>query len=180
MTAFQTKNGREVFDGGGINPDIITETGKVSNIIISLFRERLFFDYATDFRFEHDTIPENFVFSDDEYKHFEHYLSDKEYTYKTKTELALEKVKKKAIDENYFDALSEGYENLLAQLEANKGDDLFTNKQDVKEILTGEISSRYFYQEGRIKSALNFDSELKKAIEVLQNEEEYNSILGNE
>ena len=180
MTAFQTKNGREVFDGGGINPDIITDVGKVSNIVISLFREYLFFDYATDFRFEHDSISENFVFSDDEYKHFEHYLSDKEYTYKTKTEDALEKVKKKAIDENYFEALSEGYENLLAQLEANKGDDLYTNKEDVIKIMSGEISSRYFYKEGRIRSALNFDPELKKAIEVLQNIEEYNGILGNE
>ena len=180
MTAFQTKNGREVFDGGGINPDIITDVGKVSNIVISLFREYLFFDYATDFRFENDTIPENFVFSDEEYKHFEHYLSDKEYTYKTKTEEALEKVKKKAIDENYFEALSEGYENLLAQLEANKGDDLYTNKEDVIKIMSGEISSRYFYKEGRIRSALNFDPELKKAIEVLQNIEEYNGILGNE
>ena len=180
MTAFQTKNGREVFDGGGINPDIITEIGTVSNIVISLFRERLFFDYATDFRFEHQTIPENFIFSDDEYKHFEHYLSDKEYNYKTKTEEALEKVKQKAIDEGYFETLSEDFENLLAQLESNKSDDLLSNKQDVKEILTGEISSRYFYQKGRIKSSLNFDSELKKAIEVLKNEEEYNNILGNE
>ncbi len=180
MTAFKTKNGREVFDGGGINPDIITEIGTVSNIIISLFRERLFFDYATDFRFENDTISENFIFSDDAYKHFEHYLSDKEYNYKTKTEQALEKVKQKAIDEGYFEDLSEEYENLLAQLEANKGDDLFTNKQDLKEILAGEISSRYFYQIGRIKSSLNFDSELKKAIEVLQNEDLYNDILGNE
>ncbi len=180
MTAFQTKNGREVFDGGGINPDIITETGTVSNIIISLFRERLFFDYATDFRFEHDSIPENFVFSDDDYDHFVNYLSDKEYTYKTKTEEALKKVKKMAIDENYFDSLSDEYESLLAQLEANKGDDLFTNKQEVKEILTGEIASRYFYQEGRIKAALNFDPELEKAIEILQNTEEYNQMLGNE
>ena len=180
MTAFQTKNGREVFDGGGINPDIITEIGTVSNIVISLFRERLFFDYATDFRFEHDNIPEDFIFSDDEYKHFEHYLSDKEYNYKTKTEEALEKVKQKAIDEGYFETLSEDFENLLAQLESNKSDDLLSNKQDVKEILTGEISSRYFYQKGRIKSSLNFDSELKKAIEVLKNEEEYNNILGNE
>jgi carboxyl-terminal processing protease len=177
MTAFQTKNGREVFDGGGINPDIIIESGKVSNIIISLFRERLFFDYSTDFRFKHDSITENFNFSDDDYLHFVNYLSDKEYTYKTKTEEALEKVKKKAIDEGYFEALSDEYDKLLLQLEANKRDDLFTNKQDLKEILTGEISSRYFYQEGRIKSALNFDSELKKAIEVLQNENKYNAIL---
>ena len=180
MTAFETKNGREVFDGGGINPDIITEIGAVSNIVISLFRERLFFDYATDFRFDNDTISENFIFSDEAYKNFEHYLSDKEYNYKTKTEQALEKVKQKAIEEGYFEALSEDYENLFTKLEANKEDDLFTNKKDVQEILTSEIASRYFYQEGRIKSSLNFDSELKKAIEVLQNEEEYTSILGNE
>ena len=180
MTAFQTKNGREVFDGGGVNPDIITEIDAVSNIIISLFREHLFFDYATNFRFKNDTISENFIVSDDEYKSFEHYLSDKEYTYKTKTEQALEKVKKNAIDENYFEALREDYENVLAQLQANKGGDLFTHKQVIKEILTVEIASRYFYQQGRIKSALNFDPELKKAIEVLQNEKEYNSILGNE
>ena len=177
MTAFQTKNGREVFDGGGINPDIITEIGTVSNIVISLSRKRLFFDYATNFRFEHDTISENFIFSDDEYKHFEHYLSDKEYTYKTKTEESLEKFKQKAIDENYFEALSEEYENLIAKLEANKGDDLFVNKEDIREILTVEIASRYFYQKGRIKSALNFDAELKKSIEVLQNKKEYNRIL---
>ena len=180
MTAFQTKNGREVFDGGGINPDIITEIGNVSNILFSLFRERLFFDYATDFRFENDTISENFIFSDDDFKHFEHYLSDKEYTYKTETEEALEKVKKKAIDEGYFESLSDEYEKLLVEMEANKGDDLSKNSQEIKEILTGEIASRYFYQQGRIKSDLNFDSEIKKAVEVLQNEDMYNDILGNE
>ncbi len=180
MTSFQTKNGREVFDGGGINPDIITETGIFSNIIVSLFRERLFFDYATDFRFENDSIATDFIFSDSNYEHFVDYLSGKEYTYKTKTEQALEQLKEKATDEKYFESLSDEYEALLTQLVANKGDDLFTNKEEIKEILTGEIRSRYFYQIGRIEAALNFDPELEKAIEILQNEEEYNDILGNE
>lgn len=180
MTSFQTKNGREVFDGGGINPDIITETGIFSNIIVSLFRERLFFDYATDFRFENDSIATDFIFSDSNYEHFVDYLSGKEYTYKTKTEEALEKLKEKATDEKYFESLSDEYEALLTQLVANKGDDLFTNKEEIKEILTGEIRSRYFYQIGRIEAALNFDPELEKALEILQNKEEYNQILENE
>ena len=180
MTAFQTKNGREVFDGGGINPDIITETGKVSNIVISLFRERFFFDYATDFRFENDSIMQDFIFSDSNYEHFVNYLSDKEYTYKTKTEQALEKLKEKATDENYFESLSDEYEAFSVQLTANKGDDLLVSKKEIKEILTGEIRSRYFYQIGRIEAALSFDAELEKAIEILKNEKEYNLILGNE
>ena len=180
MTSFQTKNGREVFDGGGINPDIITETGIFSNIIVSLFRERLFFDYATDFRFENDSIATDFIFSDSNYEHFVDYLSGKEYTYKTKTEEALEKLKEKATDEKYFESLSDEYEALLTQLVANKGDDLFTNKEEIKEILTGEIRSRYFYQIGRIEAALIFDPELEKALEILQNKEEYDQILENE
>ena len=179
-TAFQTKNGREVFDGGGINPDIVTETEKVSNIVISLFKERLFFDYATDFRFEHDSIAEDFIFSESDYEHFVNYLSGKEYSYKTKTEQALDKLKEKATDEHYFASLSKEYEALATQLAVNKGDDLFANKQEIKEILTGEIRSRYFYQRGRIEAALNFDPELEKAIEILQNKEKYNQILGNE
>ena len=180
MTSFQTKNGREVFDGGGINPDIITETGIFSNIIVSLFRERLFFDYATDFRFENDSIATDFIFSDSNYEHFVDYLSGKEYTYKTKTEQALEQLKEKATDEKYFESLSDEYEALITQLVANKGDDLFTNKEEIKEILTGEIRSRYFYQIGRIEAALNFDPELEKALEILQNKEEYDQILENE
>jgi len=180
MTAFQTKNGREVFDGGGINPDIVTEKGMVSSIVISLLKERLFFDYATNFRFRHDSIVEDFIFSESDYEHFVNYLSSKEYTYKTKTEEALDKLKEKATDEHYFASLSDEYDALAVQLAINKGDDLFTNKQEIKEILTGEIRSRYFFQRGRIAAALNFDPELEKAIEVLKNKEEYNQILENE
>jgi len=180
MTAFQTKNGREVFDGGGINPDIVTEIEMVSNIVVSLFKERLFFDYATEFRFGHDSIAKDFIFSESDYEHFVNYLSGKDYTYKTKTEEALDKLKEKATEEHYFSSLSNEYDALVVQLAANKDDDLFTNKQAIKEILTGEIRSRYFYQRGRIEAALNFDAELEKAIEVLRNKEEYNRILANE
>ena len=179
-TAFQTKNGREVFDGGGISPDIITKKPAVSNIVVSLFKERLFFDYATDFRFENDSITKEFIFSDSNYDHFERYLAGKEYAYKTKTEEALEKLKESATEEYYFESLSDEYEILAAQLATNKGNDLRRNKKEIKEILTGEIRSRYYYQVGRIEAALRFDTELKEAIEVLQAKDEYSAILSNE
>ena len=52
-----------------------------------------------------------------------------------------------------------------------------TYKNHIKEILTGEILSRYYYQKGRIKAGLNFDVEVEKALEILQNKEQYNEIL---
>ena len=180
MTSYETKNGREVKDGGGILPDIITEPEKYSMIIPSLFNERFFFDYATDYRFSHDSISENFIFSDADFSDFLTYISDKEYTYKTETEKSLEKLKNKAVEEDYFDNLSVEYNILAAKMLENKNDDLQKSKEDIKEILTGEIMSRYFYQKGRIKAGLNFDIEVEKAIEILKENTEYNKILGNE
>jgi carboxyl-terminal processing protease len=180
MTSFKTKNGREVKDGGGILPDIITDPGKYGMIIPSLLKERLFFNYATDYHFLHDSISNNFIFSETDFINFKTYLADKEYIYKTETETALEELKKEAKEEEYFPALSEEYDVLFAKMQENKNDDLQKNKDDIKEILTGEISSRYYYQKGRIKAGLNFDIEVKKAIEILQDKETYAQILGNE
>ena len=180
MTSYETRNGREVKDGGGILPDIITDLGKYSMIIPSLLKERLFFDYATDYRFSHDSISEEFIFSDADFSDFSSYISDKEYTYKTETEKSLEKLKKKAEEEDYFDNLSAEYDILFAKMLENKNNDLQKSKEEIKEILTGEIMSRYFYQKGRIKAGLNFDIEVEKAIEILKEKTEYNKILGNE
>ena len=180
MTSFKTRNGREVKDGGGVLPDIVIDPGKYGMIIRSLLKERLFFNYATGYRFLNDSIADNFIFSDIEFLNFKTFLSDKEYTYKTETEKELEKLKKKAEEEEYFSAFSKEYDVLVAKMLENKNDDLQKNKDDIKEILTGEIMSRYYYQKGRIKAGLNFDIEVEKAIEILQDQEKYNGILDNE
>ena len=177
MTSFFTKNGRVVKDGGGILPDIVIEPDKYGMIISSLLKERLFFDYSTQYRFAHDSISSNFVFSNEDFKNFKTYLADKEYSYKTETETVLEKLKKKAEAEEYFSKLSKEYDVLFAKMQENKNDDLQKHKNSIKEILTAEILSRYYYQKGRIKAGLNFDVEVEKAIEILKDRQQYNEIL---
>ena len=177
-TSFKTQNGREVKDGGGILPDIVIDPAKYGMIITSLLKERLFFDYATDYYHLHsDMIPNDFIFSDSDFLNFTAYLSDKEYSYKTETEKVLEKLKETSEEEEYFSAFSEEYAVLATKMQKNKKDDLQKNKHDIKEILTGEIMSRYYYQKGRIQARLNFDVEVEKAIEILQDKEKYNEIL---
>ena len=180
MTSFSTRNGREVKDGGGILPDIVIEPAKYAMIITSLLKERLFFNYATDYRFFNDSISDDFILSDDEFTDFKTYLSDKEYAYKTETEKELEKLKKEAQEEGYFEAFSQEYDILFSKMQDNKNDDLKKSKDQIKEILTGEIASRYFYQKGRIKAGLKFDIEVDKAIEILQDSAMYAQILANE
>ena len=179
MTAFKTKNGRTVFDGGGIKPDIEVEQDDLSNLIISLIRERLFFDYATLYKYKNTSIDSVFRISDNDFVSFKDFLSDKSYDYKTETEKAIEALKTTSEKENYFNLLQPQYLDLFDEFELNKKNDLDRNKQIINEILSEEISSRYFYQEGRIRTSIEYDKEIKEAIKHLKQKDLYNSILSS-
>ena len=176
-TAFKTKNGRTVYDGGGIEPDIEVEKNPLSNIAISLIQKRLIFDYATDYRHTNEKIAgvEDYQFSD--FDDFKLFLSDKEYEYYTETEDVVEELKEIAEDELYYESISAEYDALVTKLTANKKDDLNKFKSEIIELLTGEIASRYYYQKGRIIANLQFDEDVQEAIKILSNQEQYNSIL---
>ena len=73
ITAFKTKNGRIVYDGGGIAPDVAVEPQKYSSILGSLVTKNLVFNYATKYRIAHATIvpAKEFKLTDAEYDEFE-------------------------------------------------------------------------------------------------------------
>lgn len=178
-TEFKTRNGRSVYDGGGVDPDIDVEQQEAPDILISLVGKSLIFDYATRYAHEHKSIAEplKFRLSGPEYDEFKAFLSDKEYTYETASEKALVKFKKKAKKENYLDGIDELYASLESALLENKADDLGRYQEEISEYLENEIASRYYYLEGRLASGLKDDPDLAAAMEVLQNEEKYKGIL---
>ena len=180
-TEFRTKNNRKVYDGGGITPDLVTESEVSSKILLSLFRERLFFDYATEYRLKNENIlsAKDFKITDEKFLDFKNYLSDKEYEYETDTEKAYKKLKKVAEEENYFESMKNNFDLLVTKIDDAKSDDLEKNKDFVKEILANEIVSRYYYQKGRIQSSLNYDKDILEAITVLSDSTKYKQILSN-
>mgnify|MGYP001323377347 FL=1 len=180
-TEFRTKNNRKVYDGGGITPDLVTESEVSSKILLSLFRERLFFDYATEYRLKNENIlsAKDFKINDEKFLDFKNFLSDKEYEYETDTEKAYKKLKKVAEEENYFESMKNNFDLLVTKIDDAKSDDLEKNKDFVKEILANEIVSRYYYQKGRIQSSLNYDKDILEAITVLSDSTKYKQILSN-
>ena len=178
-TAFKTNNGRIVYDGGGIEPDIKIKKIKISNISISLIKERLFFDYATDYRLKYDSIlsAKKFRFSEKDFEDFKSFLTNKEYQYTTKTEEVVADLKEKAEDEFYLDDIATEYDALVKKLETNKKNDINKFKGEIKEIITSEIVSRYFYQKGRIIATLQFDKSVNQAISLLNDRARYDNIL---
>ena len=179
ISTFTTRNGREVQDGGGINPDIVIKNNEISDISISLMNKRLIFDFATQFRYENEKIleVENFEITDKIYTEFTSFLSDKEYEYTTATEDALDIFKEITKEEGTSELLSEEINILFEKIENNKKNDLENNKEEIKTFLSREIVSRYYYQEGRIIERLKHDKDIDAALKLFNNIEEYNSIL---
>ncbi len=179
ITAFKTKNGRIVYDGGGVNPDFKTALPKYSQILQSLMLKSLIFDYATVYKNSHPTIPnaKSFRLTDAEYDEFVKWLGDKEYDYTTKSEDILDKLKKTAESEKYFDGISKEYQALKDRMMHDKKADLMKFKDEIKEFLEGEIISRYYYQKGKIEASFKYDIEITEGIKILNDKGTYTAIL---
>jgi carboxyl-terminal processing protease len=179
ISAFKTKNGRIVYDGGGVTPDVTLEPFKYSNILASLVSKNHIFDYATKYRTSHPTIPpaKEFRLTDAEYDEFVAFLNGKEYDYTTRTEKSLEELKADAKADKNLDAISADIEALKTKIMHNKKDDLIKYKPEIKQFIEEEIASRYYFQNGRLEASMKDDQELKEALAILNDSERYNKIL---
>ena len=176
-TAFKTSNGRTVFDGGGVDPDIVIDQEVFPKIVGSLVSKQLIFDFATEFVLQNDSIegPGVFKISDALYEDFVMFLSDKEYEYETNTEKKMAELIDKAEDE-YAD-FKEDLVVLQKKLQSYKEDDIHKYQSQVSELILSELMSRYYYQEGRVIASLADDNVLKEAILVLNDSDRYEAIL---
>ncbi len=178
-TAFKTRNGRTVYDGYGIEPDVEVEQEYMSALSVVLVQKFLIFDYVTQFVKTHPTIasPSQFEITDEIYSDFRQFLAGKEYTYSTSTEKYLEDLKTIAKEEKYLEALDGDIKALEAKLKADKADDLTKYREEISEMLKSEILSRYYYQKGRIEGSLVHDKDVLKAVEILTDKAQYQKIL---
>lgn len=179
ITAFKTENGRIVYDGGGVDPDVKIPPVKYNPVVRSLLSQFQIFDFATKFAYENDSIapPDEFEIDDNTYNQFKKFLKEREFKYTTDSEYALEKLKELCSSENYFGDIKNEYDVLLSKLDSKKSKDLDKYSKLIKSLLKEEIISRYYYDKGRIIGSLASDPEILKAIEIINDKERYNAIL---
>jgi carboxyl-terminal processing protease len=178
-TAFKTKNGRIVYDGVGLDPDVYLKPYEYSKITTSLATKLLIFDFATKFRNQNDSIVsvKDFKITDAIYNDFLSYISDKDYDYTTKSEASLKELKENAETEKYYDDITTEYEALKTKMIHNKKEDLEKYKDEIRDLLRIEIVSRYYYQKGRLQAELITDPDVKKAFEIFSDKKTMDGIL---
>ena len=176
---FKTRNGRKVFDGGGVNPDVSLPMREYSPIARTLLTNNLIFDFATQFRIKNPTIlsAKDFTVDNALFTELVAYLSTREYSYETESEQLLKDLKVTAEKEKYFTAIESEYNQLKQKMMHDKNADIEKSRLELSELLADEIASRYYFQKGRIENSFSADPEVKKAIEVLKNKEMYGDVV---
>ena len=176
--AFKTRNGRDVFDGGGVQPDIEVTFSKQTPITKAILNENLIFNYATNYYY-HNSIDDitEFKFSDSEFKKFKNYIKTKGFNFETKTEKALNDAINIAKEEELDGVINSQYNNLTSALKDYKSNAVEDNRTQLKSLITDEIIKRYFYSEGLYTYYTANNTEIKKALSILNNPSQYASIL---
>lgn len=175
---FKTKNGRKVYDGGGVFPDEALETTKNSAITDAILNSQAIFDFATQFYYNNSIENiNNFQLSDSDFNAFKAHLKTSSFEFETETEKALKKALEVSKTENLDDDIKKEYNNLQQHLEQVKIKTVDQNKTQLVNLLTDEIVKRYVYREGLYEYYKINNQEIKTATQILANPNQYNKYL---
>jgi len=177
--AYKTKNGRTVLSGGGVEPEVKISDEIPSRLAVTLYAKNYFFDYATEYKGKHPTIPDagTFALTNADFEDFSKWLSNKDYSYKTETEEVFDSLQAIATREKYYDGAKAEFTALQSKISHDKKQDLLKRKDEVMNLLENEIVSRYYFLRGRIQQSLKDDKEFAKAIELVEQPAQYQALL---
>lgn len=179
ITEYATQAGRKVYDGGGITPDVKIEPEDFARITQELVLQDLCFDFVNTYALKHPEISsvKDFVITDDIYNQFIDFLKEKKFTYETDSQQILEKLIETAKAEKYYESAKTRLDELQKNFTHSLDRDMSTFKKEISEFLAEQFMQRYYYLEGVVEYRVYHDPEVRKAIEILTDREEYKKIL---
>lgn len=182
IVAFSTTNNRVVYDGGGVDPDVLVENPDLTPIVLNLITKGLIFDYATFYHFNHSEIApaRDFKLSDQDYQDFVSWFSDKDFDYTTRVERSIDDLEDISKRDKYYEDIKDQIASLRESVKHNKDQDLTKFKDDIVSILEEEIASRYYFQRGIIEASFDNDLVIQAAVEVLNDSQKYDQLLAQQ
>ncbi len=176
---FKTANGRKVFDGAGLDPDVFINSEPYSIALIELVGSGLIFEYASKYCGEHEAPADvrNFRLSDVEYQKFVTWIKEQKFSYDSETDKKAKDLIASAKKERYYDDLQAPLKELKTKMDQNKSTAFLKFKPEVSKILEEEIAFHYRLTKGQIEVSMNRDPEILEAIRILANPTEYKKLL---
>lgn len=178
-TAFKTKSGRTVLDGGGLDPDIKIDSYEEIPVLDGLYDGEYFFEYANLYCAKNNppTDLKQFVFTEKDYSNFTEWLKSGNFIYTTELESQIKALAEAAKADKQGEEIMFAIQNLNSKIEQAKQNDLAKFKPEIIRALEEEIGFHYSLHPGRFKVSSDTDRELQKAIQLLADTPQYKKIL---
>lgn len=151
---------------GGILPDIVLSDSAKVDISYSLYVQNMFFDYATQYKQEHESIAklDDFQLTEQDIEDFCQFLSERKFRYETETSKYFTNVIEMAQMEDIDSTTLASLKALKEQMNPSYREAIYRNMDEIKRLLGSEIVLRYYYQRGDIAYQLRYDKEFHRAI----------------
>jgi carboxyl-terminal processing protease len=177
---FKTKNGRSVYDGGGILPDVVLEETQTSPIAEALQKNDGIFNFVTEYYYKNPNLGNQIpVITEADFAQFKAFLKRTKFKFDTESEQALLHLLAATKKEKLDAAVSTEYQQLAAALQKSEENQLNANQKEIKQLMVDEIIKRYQYKEGLYQYYLKNNLEIKKSTAILQDQAAYLNLLQN-
>ncbi|GAB6279736.1 MAG: S41 family peptidase [Lentimicrobium sp.] len=177
---YYTRNGRMVFEEGGIEPDISLDTVSYNSFINSLYENLVVFDFVNEFAYQHPKIDsiDKFSLNDQIYDDFIRFVNNRYEDWDHRNLDLLNQLKLELSAQNRLDTrLQSSLNEIELQLQDQIPVLLAQMRNELTFPLTSEIMNRYGKHSDRIKFLISNDPEIVQAANLLSDTVTYQSIL---
>ena len=178
---FKTRNGRSVFDAGGIKPDIEISIEKENALLKALQKKNMIFNFSVNFRYEHENLDMNTIDVDNGvFEDFESYISKNNFEFESETDKKVKELITSAEKENYLRSLEPSLKNLRKQIRKQKSDLFYEQEETIKQRITEHLLRQLGYDEAVYTYYTEKGEVIKEAMATLNNQKKYKTLLGFE
>lgn len=175
---FKTRNGRSVYDGGGLDPDILVNDEELAAATTALIVRGMIFDFASQYTAANSAPSDlaHWALSDTDYEKFKTFIKAQKFTYSTAIEHETKEMMEVATREKYQD-LMPVLQSLSDKIQQTKANDLDRLKNEIKAEVESQIAFHYGLDEGQALISIGRDSTIHRARKLLQDQAAYSKIL---
>ena len=176
-TDFKTLDGRLVQAYGGITPDVEVNLEPESEIHSALLAKDMYFKFASEYLMKNPSV-KAVTPNDELFIQFRNFLRETNFTYESQIEKKIKEIEQIASEKKYKLNINNILDKVEIEAEESEQKEIDFAKGEILRSMVNEINTRIISEDEQYEATFPFDIQLQKAVSIIENKPEYNSLLG--